>query len=312
MSSEDSTSSRLEQKLQRARDAVSHDEAAAASDASPRRPTAADFGGGSFARWRANLHEIIFEADTAAGKAFDVALLVLIALSVIAVCLESVESIRELHGTFLRRVEWISTALFTLEYLLRLLTVLRPIRYAVSFFGLVDLLAILPSYISLLVPGTQTLLVIRGLRLLRIVRVFKLARFLGEARILLTAVRSSARKVTLFVGSVLTIVLIMGALMYLIEGPENGFTSIPRAMYWGIVTVTTVGYGDISPKTTLGQFLASALMVIGWGMIAVPSGILSVELLEAGREVTTQACPACSAEGHDADARHCKFCGAAL
>jgi len=258
---------------------------------------------------RAWLHEIIFEADTPAGKAFDVVLLVLIAASLLAVCLETVDSVRLRFGTELRALEWILTTVFTLEYLLRLATVVRPMRYALSFFGVVDLLAILPSYVSLLIPGTQSLLVIRGLRLLRIVRVFKLARFLGEARVLLTAVRSSAYKVTMFVGSVLVIVLIMGALMYLIEGPEHGFTSIPRAMYWGIVTVTTVGRGDSSPRTPLGQILASALMVIGWGIIAVPSGILSVELLEAGRDVTTQACPSCSAEGHDADARHCKYCG---
>ena len=265
-----------------------------------------------WSRHRARLHEIVFEADTPAGKAFDVVLLALITISVVTVCLETIPEIGAKHGPLLRTIEWILTGAFTAEYFVRLATVYRPLAYARSFFGIVDLLAVLPSYLSLLWPGAQTLLVIRALRLLRIVRVFKLARYMGEARVLLTAVRSSARKVTLFVGSVVLIVLIMGALMYLVEGPENGFTSIPRAMYWGFVTVTTVGYGDLSPKTPLGQLLASTLMVIGWGMIAVPTGILSVELLEAGRTVSTQACPNCSAEGHDFDARYCKRCGSAL
>jgi len=278
-------------------------------------PSSSSPSGWSWGERRAWLHEIIFEADTPAGKAFDVALLALIALSLVAVSLESVKSVEAHHGYALRVVEWVLTGLFTIEYLLRLATVRRPLRYAQSFFGVVDLLAILPSYLSLLLPGTQSLLVIRGLRLLRIVRVFKLVPFLGEARLIMRALHASRRKVTLFVGGVLTIVLIMGALMYLIEGPERGFTSIPRAMYWGIVTVTTVGYGDISPQTPLGQMLAAALMVIGWGIIAVPSGIFSAELVEAGRggvEPTTQACPSCSAEGHDSDARFCKYCGARM
>jgi len=239
-------------------------------------------------------------------------LLFLIGLSVVAVCLETVSSVRAEYGAWLRATEWVITSLFTLEYLLRLVSVRKPWRYARSFFGVVDLLAVVPSYLSLLVPGSQSLLVIRGVRLLRIVRVFKLARFLREANVLLHAIRASGRKVTLFVCSVVVIVLIMGTLMYLIEGPENGFTSIPVAMYWGFVTVTTVGYGDLAPKTPLGQLLASTLMVIGWGMIAVPTGILSVELLEAGRQVSTQACPSCSAGGHDFDARYCKHCGSAL
>ena len=269
--------------------------------------------GAVVAAWRDVVHEIIFEADTPAGKAFDVALLILIAASVITVSLESVARIQTRIGGGLVAAEWGFTVLFTIEYVLRLLSVRRPWRYALSFFGVVDLLAILPTYISLFVPGTQSLLVIRGLRLLRIVRVFKLGRFLGEADLLMTAVRQSRRKIMLFVGAVLTIVAILGAVMYLIEGPEAGFTSIPRGMYWAIVTVTTVGYGDIVPATVSGQILAAVLMLMGYGIIAIPTGIFSVELIQASqRPVSTQACPSCSAEGHDADADFCKFCGHAL
>ena len=263
-------------------------------------------------RWRERIHEIIFEADTPAGKAFDVTLLVLISISVLAVSLESVAAIEAYFGPWLRGAEWVFTIVFSVEYGLRLISVRRPWRYAGSFFGIVDLLAILPTYISLFVPGTQSLLVIRGLRLLRIVRVFKLAYFLGEADLLRTAVRRSLRKIVLFVGFVLTVVAIMGAIMYLIEGPERGFTSIPRGMYWGIVTVTTVGYGDIAPQTVPGQVLAAALMIIGYGIIAIPTGIFSVELLQASQRpppVSTQACRSCSAEGHDVDAEFCKYCG---
>jgi voltage-gated potassium channel len=264
-------------------------------------------------QWRETLHEIIFEADTPAGKTFDVALLVAIALSVLAVSLETVASVEARIGPALRAAEWVFTGLFSIEYVLRLLAVRRPLAYARSFFGVVDLLAILPTYLSLLIPGTQSLLVIRGLRLLRVVRVFKLARFLGEAKVLISALRGSGRKILLFVGTVVLIVSIVGALMYLIEGPEHGFTSIPRSMYWGVVTVTTVGYGDIAPQTVPGQILAAALMIIGYGIIAVPTGIFSAALIAASRSsVSTRACPSCGGEGHDDDATHCKFCGVAL
>ena len=210
------------------------------------------------------------------------------------------------------RIEWIFTAVFSVEYVLRLISVMRPLAYARSFFGIVDLLAVLPTYLSLLIPGAQSLLVIRGLRLLRVFRVFKLGHFVGEADLLRRALLQSRRKIILFVTAMLTMVAIMAALMYLIEGPESGFTSIPRSMYWAIVTMTTVGYGDISPRSPLGQFVASIVM-IGYGILAVPTGIFSVELLEASRRpVSTQACPSCSAEGHDTDAQHCKFCGARL
>jgi len=265
------------------------------------------------APWRETLHEVIFEADTPGGKAFDVALLVAIVISVVAVCLESVASIREEYGTALRVVEWIITILFTIEYVLRLLCVGRPWRYARSFFGLVDLLAILPTWLSLFIPGAQTLLVIRALRLLRVFRVLKLAYFVGEASMLHAAMRASLRKIIVFLGVVLTVVLIVGALMHLIEGQEGGFTSIPEAVYWAIVTMTTVGYGDIAPQTVLGKILASALMIMGYGIIAVPTGIVTVEVAAAlkGR-TSTQACRECSADGHAYDAVHCKYCGAKL
>ena len=264
---------------------------------------------------RRKLHEVIFEADTPAGRAFDVVLLVLILLSVVAVCLESVQPIREEHGTLLRALEWILTGLFTVEYVLRLYCVRRPLRYARSFFGVVDLLAIVPTYLSVVVTGSQSLLVVRSLRLLRVFRVLKLVHFLGEARMLHAALRASMRKIVVFLGSVLTLILIVGSMMYLIEGPENGFTSIPRSIYWAIVTMTTVGYGDIAPQTVPGQILASAIMILGYGIIAVPTGIVTVELAGQGgdrRNVSTQACPMCGGEDHAWDAKHCKHCGARL
>lgn len=264
------------------------------------------------APWRARLHEVIFEADTPAGRAFDVTLLVAILVSVIVVVLESVPAIRRQHGGTLRMVEWAITAAFTIEYVLRLIAVDRPWRYARSFFGFVDLLAILPSYLALVLPEAQPLMVIRAVRLLRVFRILKLTHFLGEAQQLVQALRGSRRKITVFLGGIATIVLIMGTLMHLIEGEQHGFTSIPTSMYWAVVTVTTVGYGDIAPKTPLGQLLASVLMVLGYAIIAVPTGIVSVELAKTTRAVSRQACPACGAEGHDLDATHCKYCGVRL
>jgi voltage-gated potassium channel len=265
------------------------------------------------APWRARLHEVIFEADTPIGKAFDVALLSGILLSVLAVMLESVAAVRARYGPQLRLIEWGFTVLFTVEYVLRLLSVRQPTRYATSFFGLVDLLAILPSYLSVLVPGTHSLLAIRTLRLLRVFRVFKLARYVGEAKVLGAALRASRPKIIVFLWSVLTIVVIVGALMYLIEGEEHGFSSIPQSIYWAVVTLTTVGYGDIAPETPIGKLLAVVLMITGYAIIAIPTGIVSVELASAQRRVvSTQACPVCSAEGHDPDARYCSRCGAAL
>jgi voltage-gated potassium channel len=263
--------------------------------------------------WRRKLHEIIFEADTPGGKAFDVALLLAILLSVAAVLLESVADIRVRHGAALRTVEWVFTILFTVEYILRLICVGRPTRYAMSFFGIVDFLAIVPTYLSVLLPGAQSLIVIRALRLLRVFRVLKLAHFVGEASMLRAALHASSRKIVVFLGTVLTLVLIIGALMYLIEGERHGFTNIPKSIYWAIVTMTTVGYGDIAPATVLGRFLASAVMIIGYGIIAVPTGIVTVELAGVRkRSISTQSCPDCAAEGHDADATFCKYCGARL
>ncbi len=259
---------------------------------------------------RLRLHEIIFEADTPAGKAFDVALLVAILVSVVAVMLESVGSLKVSYGPALQTAEWTFTILFTVEYVLRIVSTGRPLRYVFSFFGLVDLLAIVPSYLSLFISGAQSLLVLRSLRLLRVFRVLKLTRYLGEADVLRTAIRSSGPKIVVFLGTVLSLVTILGTLMYLIEGEAHGFTSIPRSMYWAVVTMTTVGYGDIAPQTVLGQVVAGGVMILGYSIIAVPTGIVSAELGRSMRgEVTTRSCLECSREGHDADAVFCKFCG---
>jgi voltage-gated potassium channel len=264
-------------------------------------------------RLRSRLSIIILEADTPAGKAFDVTLLCAIALSVIAVMLESVNSFALRFGEELRLVEWIFTVLFTIEYGLRLYCVERPSRYAHSFFGIVDLLAILPSYLSLVVPGSQSLLVIRALRLLRIFRIFKLERFLSEANVLLTALRAGSRKVAVFLGTVLVLVAILGSAMYIIEGEEHGFDNIPLSMYWAVVTMTTVGYGDLTPQTPLGRLLSTVVMVIGYSIIAIPTGIVTSEIIQAGRKpVTTRHCPHCLTEGHEMNARYCKDCAEEL
>jgi len=265
------------------------------------------------AAWRHELHEIIFEADTPAGKLFDVVLLVMIVLSVAAVVLESIAAVRARYGTALRVSEWVFTGLFTVEYLVRLVSVRRPWRYATSFFGLVDLLAILPTYLSLILPGAQSLLAVRALRLLRVFRVFKLARYLGEVKALIDALRATRAKIAVFLATVLTLALIMGAAMYVIEGEESGFTSIPRGLYWAIVTITTVGYGDISPHTYLGQAVAAMAMILGYSLIIIPTGIFAVEMVRTTqRQISTQACPDCGREGHEADAAFCKYCGAKL
>jgi voltage-gated potassium channel len=263
---------------------------------------------------RGRLHQIVFESDTAAGRAFDLALIALILVSVAVVSVETVRGLSPAVHRGLRTAEWTLTIVFTVEYLLRLVAVGRPLRYALSFYGIVDLLAILPTYVSLIFPGTQVLLAVRILRLLRVFRVLKLTRFLGEADVLGRALRASSRKIAVFLLAVSTLVVIIGTMMYVVEGAEHGFTSIPQSMYWAVVTLTTVGYGDISPKTPLGQTLASLVMILGYGIIAVPTGIVTSELT-AGRHdphVSGQACPQCAAEGHAADARFCRRCGAAL
>jgi voltage-gated potassium channel len=264
-------------------------------------------------RFRATLQEIIFEADTPAGKIFDVLLMVSIVASVILVMLDSVSSYQLAYGELLYLGEWFFTFLFTVEYFLRLYCVGRPLAYATSFFGVVDLLAVLPTYVSIFVPGSQYFLVIRVLRVLRIFRVLKLATYVGETRVLMQALRASRRKITVFLFAVLTLVIIFGALIYLIEDPESGFTSIPRSIYWAIVTLTTVGYGDISPRTDFGQAVSAIIMIIGYGIIAVPTGIVTAEMTQVyKRSVSTQSCPQCSAEGHDSDAKFCKYCGSTL
>jgi voltage-gated potassium channel len=266
------------------------------------------------AAWRKKLHEIIFEAETPAGRAFDITLIWLILLSLLVVILESVKSIREDYGALLLTLEWIFTILFSIEYVLRIVSVRRPLRYIFSFYGLIDMLAILPTYISLLIPGTQYLLTIRVLRLLRIFRILKLTAYLTEARVITSALRASRRKISVFLTGVLSLVTVIGTLIYVIEGEENGFTDIPTGIYWTIVTITTVGYGDISPKTSVGRFLAAFVMILGYAIIAVPTGIVTVELSKqsGGGGASTTVCPQCHAEGHDADAAHCKYCGALL
>lgn len=262
---------------------------------------------------RNRLHEVIFEADTPEGKLFDVLLILSIVISVILVMLDSVSSIRQSYGMLLYIGEWLFTIFFSIEYLLRLFSVGRPLAYATSFYGIVDLMAVLPTYLSIFFPGTQYLLVIRILRVLRIFRVLKLVQYLGEARQLAQALRASRRKIIVFLFTVLTLVIIFGALMYVVEDNETGFTSIPQGIYWAIVTLTTVGYGDISPQTTVGQTIAAIIMIIGYGIIAVPTGIVTAELSRKyKKDISTQACPDCSAEGHDPDAKHCKHCGAEL
>lgn len=259
------------------------------------------------------LHEIIFEADTKAGKAFDVVLIGCIVISVATVVLESVSGYRHAWGGGFLAIEWFFTLLFTAEYLLRLSCVGRPFRYAVSFFGVVDLMAVIPTYLGIFLPGGHYLLTIRVLRLLRIFRVFKLTAYLGEAKVITDALLASRRKVGVFLFAVGTIVVVIGAVIYVVEGEKNGFSDIPTSIYWAIVTLTTVGYGDISPQTPAGKALASLVMVLGYGIIAVPTGIVTTEMaLAAKKEVSTQACCECAAEGHDADAICCKYCGAPL
>lgn len=263
------------------------------------------------APWRDTLHEIIFGAETPAGKWFDILLIVSILASVLAVMLDSVSSISINYGSLLSGIEWFFTIVFTIEYILRLICVGRPLLYATSFFGIVDLLAIIPTYISLFIPGSEYLLVVRVLRILRIFRVLKLVQYMSEALFLMKALRASIRKIIVFLFTVLTLVIIFGSMMYLIEGAENGFTSIPRSIYWAIVTLTTVGYGDISPQTNIGQMLAACIMILGYSIIAVPTGIVTAELSQlSSKKKATQLCKDCGAEEHDADADFCKYCGA--
>lgn len=263
---------------------------------------------------RLALQQTIFEAETASGKAFDIFLIISILCSVAAVMLDSVAPIRARYGSLLHDVEWFFTILFTVEYLLRMICVGRPLKYAFSFFGIIDLISIVPTYLSLFLPGSQILLVIRILRVLRVFRVLKFVQYLEESRLLVDALKASRKKITVFLFAVLTLVVVLGSIMYLIEGEVNGFTSIPRSIYWAIVTLTTVGYGDISPNTFPGRVLASFIMLLGYGIIAVPTGMVTAEIALAvkGQKVSTHVCPECTAEGHEPDAEYCKRCGAKL
>lgn len=272
--------------------------------------------------FRERLYEIIFEADTPEGKLFDVALLGFILASVIVVMLESVPTFSDEYHKLFVILEWIFTIFFTLEYVTRLYTVRNPIGYALSFYGLVDLLSILPTYISLLFPGAQSLLVIRALRLLRVFRIFKLGNFMFETAFLKKALSESKDKIIVFISFILVVVIICGSLMYLIEGTitdgQSGFDSIPRSVYWAVVTLTTVGYGDISPVTWLGQFIAVLIMIMGYAIIAVPTGIITNEFTRAykarytKRGFSTQVCSNCLKEGHTEDAIYCKYCATEL
>jgi voltage-gated potassium channel len=262
---------------------------------------------------RKRLHEIIFEAETPAGKRYDIALILCITASVIVVMLDSVASIRDSHGSLLYGIEWFFTILFTIEYATRLICVGSQLKYATSFFGIVDLLGVIPTYLSLLIPGSHYLSAIRFLRVLRTFRVLKLSSYQDESQILWQALKASHRRITVFLFAVLTVVVVVGSLMYVVEGADNGFTSIPRSIYWAIVTLTTVGYGDVSPGTPLGQALAAIVMILGYSIIVIPTGIVSVAVADESRKRrNTQTCPECSAEGHDEDAVHCKYCGARL
>lgn len=264
--------------------------------------------------FRLKMYETIFESDTVAGKVFDLTILILIISSVTVIILESVQEIRSRFLDYLIAIEWFFTIVFTIEYAARIWTVPYKRKYILSFLGITDLLSILPSYLALFIPGAHSLMVIRSVRLLRVFRVLKLSRYIGGGEYLVRALQASKHKVIVFLFTVLTTVTIMGTIMYLIEGAENGFTSIPRSIYWAIVTMTTVGYGDIAPQTNLGQFFASALMILGYGVIAVPTGIVSAEMINMkGKEhISNQRCPHCLKEGHDSDAIFCKYCAGKL
>ena len=277
--------------------------------------------GKPLAGWRQRLYTVVFEADTVAGRRFDQAVIVAILVSVAVVMADSVESLRQRYGAVLTAVEWVFTALFTLEYLARLISVRQPMKYATSFFGVIDFLAVLPTYLALFFPGAHLLIDVRVLRLMRVFRIFKLAEYLIEYNSLGRALAASRRKIMVFLSAVLMLVLIMGTVMYVVEGPAHGYTSIPTSIYWAVSTVTTVGFGDIAPKTDLGRFIASIMMLMGWGILAVPTGIVTAEMAAqragmqapAPRPLTSaKTCSACYRKNHDVEARFCFQCGAAL
>lgn len=265
--------------------------------------------------WKFKIHEIIYGTHTPAGKLFDIFLLVVIVYSIIIVMLESIPSMDTKYHTFFDISEWLVTILFTIEYILRLICIRKPKEYIFSFFGIVDLLSTIPKYLSFFIGGSQYITAFRALRLLRVFRILKLVRFVGESNNLLRALRASRTKIFIFVFFVLVVSVILGTIMYLIEGPEHGFNSIPHSVYWTIVTLTTVGYGDISPETGLGQFIATLIMIIGYGIIAVPTGIVTVEIAKGNKNQKNDdelACPSCATEKHQENAKHCYNCGSHL
>jgi voltage-gated potassium channel len=281
----------------------------------PRHPMPAD-PGGKYGKpaggWRERLYCIIFESDTRSGRMFDLGLIVAILISVLVVVLDSVQEISTRHGALFDVLEWSFTALFSIEYLLRLVCVRRPRAYATSFFGIIDVLSVLPTYLAMLMPGSQLLLNVRILRLLRIFRILKLTSYIDEYRMLGRALVASRRKILIFLSVVLMLVLLLATVMYVVEGPEHGFTSIPTSIYWAITAVTTVGFGDIVPKTDLGRAISALIMLLGWGILAVPTGIISSELSAQRAPHASRRCAACDSEGHAADAKFCKDCGARL
>ncbi|UCG26931.1 MAG: ion transporter [Bacteroidales bacterium] len=260
------------------------------------------------------LYEIIFEADTKPGKAFDIALLIVILFSIFIVILESVPRYESGYGDILKAIEWIVTIIFTMEYLLRIMVVRKPLSYILSFYGIVDLLAVIPTYLGLILAGTQGLVVIRALRLLRVFRIMKLSRYTTEGSTIIRALKASREKISVFIFTVFTLVIIIGTVMYLIEGAPSGFTSIPKGIYWAIVTMTTVGYGDIAPVTNVGQFIASLVMILGYAIIAVPTGIVTVEFAREKQRVkrSVRCCSNCLKEDHEEDAVFCRYCGERL
>ena len=262
---------------------------------------------------KADINTVIFGVHTPAGKRFDILLLIFILLSVVVLMLESVSSIDDQYQNYLRVAEWFFTVVFTIEYMARIYSSTNPRVYVLSFYGIVDLLSLLPSYLSLFIPGANYLLIVRLLRVLRVFRVLKLVRFLADANVLVRSMLMAKRKIFIFFISVVVLATIFGSLMYVVEGPENGFTSIPKSIYWTIVTITTVGYGDITPQTAIGQIIAAIAMLTGYSIIAVPTGILTAELAhEMQRERGHRHCLQCDKAGHDMDAKYCRHCAGEL
>jgi len=264
--------------------------------------------------WKARIHEIIYEADTKEGKLFDVILLLAILASVILVILESVQSIDVKYHTLLNVSEWIITILFTIEYVLRIISIKKPLSYIFSFYGIIDLLSTIPKYLSFIIVGSQNLIALRALRLFRVFRILKLTRYIGASNRLIIALKSSRTKIAVFLFFIIILCTILGTIMYIVEGEENGFTNIPKSIYWAIVTLTTVGFGDITPQTPLGQLIASVIMILGYAIIAIPTGIVSSEMTKSNQmlEENTQVCPNCGKDNHKENAKFCYDCGSLL